>query len=102
MDYDSLATLASKLTVVGLLATVIALILRGWLVTGREYTNLMMQVSELRAAHAANVSQIEALKTQNAAQQVAITSQQAQISQLSRELEFVTKERDALRKEEQP
>lgn len=97
MDYDQIGQIAGKLTVVGLLLSIIVLILRGWLVTGREYTALMVQVAELRQAHKANVDQIEALKAQNRTQEQAMISQQKQIDGLTRELMQATRERDELR-----
>lgn len=87
MDYEQLNKLAGNLTVVGLLITIIVLIMRGGLVTGREYTRMLVENVDLRKSLQSNAQQIEALKVQNGVQQTAMNSQQSQIDHLSRELE---------------
>mgnify|MGYP001616833297 CR=1 FL=1 len=84
MDMDQIKKFAGDLTVIGLLVTVIAMMLRGWLVTGREYTAVMVQNAVLREHNRSLGEQIEALKRQNASQQATLNSQQSQIDMLSR------------------
>jgi hypothetical protein len=97
--WDQVVTIAGKLTVVGVLFAVIYAILRGMLVTGREYANVAARCASLEGAHKLYEAQITSLKNQNAAQQSAMEAQQRQIDTLNRELGEERRIRHQLRDE---